>query len=225
MAEPQPLAGCVAFVACNDSNQRLALVSRLRTLGAQIAARLGREVSHVVFSRAAGPTPEQKTQEDADLRTLFDRARKVGRSGRLAHSSRCAGCAAAPLAVVVRWRPSWRPFPSAGPPNLKNASCRPTARRSLSRRCGSRALLSSAAAPWWVASGTWGAPRSGATREQRTLHCQRHVAVHAVINAVTCSHNNCMRTRTRPTGASLHAGQAPGAAEAGGSGEVPPDRR
>jgi hypothetical protein len=78
MAEPQALAGCVAYVACNDANQRLALVSRLRGLGAQVAARLGREVSHCVFVRAAVPTAEQKTQEDAELRSLFDRARKVG---------------------------------------------------------------------------------------------------------------------------------------------------
>ena len=72
------LAGVVVYVSCGHNEQRMALLSRLRGLGAQIAQRLGKEVSHVVFSRSAGPTPEQKMQEDVELRYLFDRARKVG---------------------------------------------------------------------------------------------------------------------------------------------------
>lgn len=76
------LSGVVAYVACDQVEQRLALVSRLRGLGAQIAPRMGREVSHIIFPRLAGLTAEQKTLEDGELRTLFDKARKVRRGGR-----------------------------------------------------------------------------------------------------------------------------------------------
>jgi hypothetical protein len=72
-----PLDGVVAYVSCGQNEQRLALVSRLRGLGAQIAPRLSKDVSHVVFWRIPVPTPEQKTQEDVELKSLFDRARKV----------------------------------------------------------------------------------------------------------------------------------------------------
>lgn len=71
------LAGVIAYVYCSHSEQRVALVSRLRALGAQIAPRLGKDVSHVVFSRTGRLSAEQRVQEDAELRALFDRARKV----------------------------------------------------------------------------------------------------------------------------------------------------
>lgn len=85
------LAGVVAYVSCSHNEQRLALVSRLKGLGAQIASRVGKEVSHVVFSRTGGLTAEQKVLEDAELRMLFDRARKVS----------------ARMRVCVRWRATW----------------------------------------------------------------------------------------------------------------------
>jgi hypothetical protein len=68
------LSGVVVYVACAHPEQRLALVSRLRSLGAQIASRVHKQVSHVVF---AGLPAAQRAQEDAELRELFDRAHKV----------------------------------------------------------------------------------------------------------------------------------------------------
>lgn len=79
----QALAGVVAYVSCNYNEQRLALVSRLKSLGAQIASRLGKEVSHIVFSRGAKLNADERVQEDAELRALFDRARKVRLSLRM----------------------------------------------------------------------------------------------------------------------------------------------
>lgn len=108
------LAGVCAYVVCNQNEQRLGLVSRLRSLGAQIAPRLGREVSHVVFSRIAVPTPEQKTKEDIELRTLFDRARKV----RLGGATRARKCGAPSTSTAAALHPAHqRPLNVLPPPS------------------------------------------------------------------------------------------------------------
>ena len=74
------LEGVVAFVlshAAGALDDKAALTQKLESLGARIAARFSREVSHVVFRRKAQATPAEKEEEECDLRSLFTRAAKV----------------------------------------------------------------------------------------------------------------------------------------------------
>jgi len=54
------------------------LTRKLEGLGAKIAARLGKEVTHVVFQRQRNADQQEQQAEDSELRTLFDKTAKVG---------------------------------------------------------------------------------------------------------------------------------------------------
>ena len=64
-----PIAGPV------DTKQVLA--RKLEGLGARIAARLGKEVTHVVFQRQRNADRQEQQAEDWELRSLFERSAKV----------------------------------------------------------------------------------------------------------------------------------------------------
>ena len=72
------LDGVVAFV-CGDAAGGVA--TKLRQLGASIAARLSKDVTHVVFHRSLEPSPEAREAEDAELRALFEKGNKVCGAG------------------------------------------------------------------------------------------------------------------------------------------------
>ena len=71
----------VAYVfsgAHGDKNVHNAVTNKLKGLGARINARLGKEVTHIIFQRKHNATPEEVAAEDGELRTLFEKANKVG---------------------------------------------------------------------------------------------------------------------------------------------------
>lgn len=79
MAELDILDGVVAYVYGDAAG---GVSTKLRQLGASIAARLSKDVSHVVFHRSLEPTPEARVAEDAELRALFEKGNKVCGSAR-----------------------------------------------------------------------------------------------------------------------------------------------
>ena len=74
MAECDILDGVVAYVYGDGLG---GVSTKLRQLGAQIASRLSKDVSHVVFHRSLEPTAEARAAEDAELRALFEKGNKV----------------------------------------------------------------------------------------------------------------------------------------------------
>jgi hypothetical protein len=50
----------------------------LEGLGAKIASRLGKEVTHVVFQRQRNASKQEQLAEDSELRNLFEKTAKVG---------------------------------------------------------------------------------------------------------------------------------------------------
>ena len=80
MAACDILHGVVVLVvshAAGAVNDKAALSQKLQSLGARVAARLSKGVSHVVFRRRPHATPQQREEEDCDLRSLYARAAKV----------------------------------------------------------------------------------------------------------------------------------------------------
>ncbi len=77
MAASAALAGVTALVVARSGDAvdyRRVLEARLASLGARVAQRLGREVTHVVFRRDCGA---ERAAEDAHLRELFERAARA----------------------------------------------------------------------------------------------------------------------------------------------------
>jgi glutamate/tyrosine decarboxylase-like PLP-dependent enzyme len=74
------LDGVVAFMCARpDGNTYVqeALLEQLRALGARVAARLGRDVTHVVFQPRLCPSAEEKKAEDTELRAVYERIDKA----------------------------------------------------------------------------------------------------------------------------------------------------
>jgi hypothetical protein len=76
------LAGCCVLVWRRDSDVEeahalVALVSKLRELGAKPAARLSKEVTHIIFRRKLNATVPERLAEDSELKDLHDRVFKV----------------------------------------------------------------------------------------------------------------------------------------------------
>ncbi len=77
MAGSAALTGVTALVVARSGDAvdyRRVLEARLASLGARVAQRLGREVTHVVFRRDCGA---ERAAEDAHLRELFERAARA----------------------------------------------------------------------------------------------------------------------------------------------------
>jgi len=53
------------------------LTKKLEGLGAKIAGRLGKEVTHVVFQRQRNADKQEQLAEDSELRNLFEKTAKV----------------------------------------------------------------------------------------------------------------------------------------------------
>ena len=53
------------------------LTQKLEKLGARVAARLGKEITHIIFQRQRGSDKQEQDLEDIELRSLHDRAAKV----------------------------------------------------------------------------------------------------------------------------------------------------
>jgi hypothetical protein len=61
-----------------DRNVHNAVTKKLKDLGARISARIGKEVTHIIFQRKHNATAEEVAAEDEQLRALFEKANKVG---------------------------------------------------------------------------------------------------------------------------------------------------
>ena len=74
------LEGVVVLVvshAAGAVNDKAALTQKLESLGGRVVARFSKEVSHVVFRRSTHASPQEREEEDCDLRSLYARAAKV----------------------------------------------------------------------------------------------------------------------------------------------------
>lgn len=79
-SEAAALDGVVAFMCARaDGNTYVqeALLAKLRALGARVAARLGRDVTHVLFQPRLCPSAEEKKAEDTELRAVYERIDKA----------------------------------------------------------------------------------------------------------------------------------------------------
>lgn len=78
MADSDVLSDVIAYVCCSsDSCTQAALIAKLKHLGAKHAARISKEVTHVVFQRRANPAREEQLAEDAEVRLVYDKVAKV----------------------------------------------------------------------------------------------------------------------------------------------------
>jgi hypothetical protein len=85
-------------------NDKAALTLKLESLGARVAARFSKEVSHVVFRRRPQASPAEREEEDCDLRSLYQRAAKVALCTKVTlPSSYSSSCALMGLCLAV-WR-------------------------------------------------------------------------------------------------------------------------
>jgi hypothetical protein len=72
--------GPLVFVprrADGDQAVHSAVLHKLTELGARIAPRFGKEVTHVVFLKKLFPSNQEQSQQDAALRDLYERVFKV----------------------------------------------------------------------------------------------------------------------------------------------------
>lgn len=141
-AVPRVLEDVVACIL-GVSNAKAAITARIDKHGGRVAARLGKDVSHIVWERRHSRRPSDKAADEAELLELFHKLEKVGSAAPLAdvqslgttssHQPATAACAELPCAALYprRW----------------------TTHRWWCRRCGWRSLSRRGAA-WWSAS-TW----------------------------------------------------------------------
>lgn len=73
------LEGVVALVYAEFASQT-ALTNKLRALGARVAGRFGKEVTHIIFQRRFQPSVQEKAKEEEDLRSIYDKLSKAGAS-------------------------------------------------------------------------------------------------------------------------------------------------
>jgi len=70
------LDGVVALISCRADgylDPTPSIHAKLRSMGARVATRLGKDVTHVIFNRRLNPSAQERNLEDADLRMLYDR--------------------------------------------------------------------------------------------------------------------------------------------------------
>lgn len=95
------LEDVVALIHCPPdpvANARAAIAARIDKHGGRVAARLGKEVSHIIWERRHSRRPSEKAADEADLLELFRKLEKVG-----------AGCRRA----LGRWGGGRQPAPAA----------------------------------------------------------------------------------------------------------------
>lgn len=78
-AMPAILEDVVALVQCTDAvaNAKAAITARIEKNGGRVAARLGKEVSHIVWERRRSRRPSDKAADEAELMELFRKLEKV----------------------------------------------------------------------------------------------------------------------------------------------------
>lgn len=81
---PHVLEDVVALVMCQDpvANAKAAVTTRIEGHGGRVVARLGRDVSHIVWERTRSRRPSDKAADEAQLLELFHKLEKVGGMGR-----------------------------------------------------------------------------------------------------------------------------------------------
>jgi protein tyrosine/serine phosphatase len=80
MSSASILGGVVATVVTFNEglvDARAALEAKLSDLGAIVKSRFSKAVTHIIFRRRSQPSPEQKIEEDEELRKLLSLAVKV----------------------------------------------------------------------------------------------------------------------------------------------------
>lgn len=80
---PRVLEDVVALVMCQDpvANAKAAVTTRIEGHGGRVVARLGKDVSHIVWERTRSRRPSDKAADEAQLLELFHKLEKVGRDG------------------------------------------------------------------------------------------------------------------------------------------------
>lgn len=78
---PRVLEDVVALVMCQDpvANAKAAVTARIEGHGGRVVARLGKDVSHIVWERTRSRRPSDKAADEAQLLELFNKLEKVGR--------------------------------------------------------------------------------------------------------------------------------------------------
>ena len=72
-----PLEDAVVYVVSRPLgpvNTKHALTQKLESLGAKVASRWGKEVTHIVFMRQRTAGVEEQLAEDSDLRALYEKS-------------------------------------------------------------------------------------------------------------------------------------------------------
>lgn len=134
--EEDVLRGVVAYVprrVDGDLSVHNAVTSKLSSLGAKLAGRFGKEVTHIVFLKKLLPSPKEQAQQEAALRDLYEKAEKVGLSGSI---------------VCCSSKPRQRSNPCRA-----QVSCPPCRLNTMSASCqtsGFTPARSWASRPWWV---------------------------------------------------------------------------
>lgn len=78
--EDSVLSKCCVYVwqrVDGDAHLHQAVLAKLKGLGARVAARLSKDVTHIIFQRKLQATLAERTAEDADLRSIYDKVAKV----------------------------------------------------------------------------------------------------------------------------------------------------
>lgn len=76
----KPLEDVVAVVVSRPlgpANTKQAISQKLESLGARVATRLGKEVTHIIFQRQRNVDQQDQLAEDSELRGLYDKTAKV----------------------------------------------------------------------------------------------------------------------------------------------------
>ncbi|KAL4430735.1 hypothetical protein ABPG75_005991 [Micractinium tetrahymenae] len=78
-AAPRVLEDVVALVMCQDpvANAKAAVTARIEGQGGRVVARLGKDVSHIVWERTRSRRPSDKAADEAQLLDLFHKLEKL----------------------------------------------------------------------------------------------------------------------------------------------------
>lgn len=76
----KPLSDVVALVISKPLgpvDTKAAITEKLLGLGARVASRLGKEVTHIIFQRLRSADPQELLAEESELRAVYDKVSKV----------------------------------------------------------------------------------------------------------------------------------------------------
>lgn len=80
MESCEALANTLVFVpkrVDGDVSVHNAVTSKLTSLGARLASRYGKDVTHIVYLKKLLPSPQEQAQQDSNLRDLYEKIGKV----------------------------------------------------------------------------------------------------------------------------------------------------